>query len=266
MRISFLFSVAFSLTLYGSSVFATENIVNNQKQGESLREQLYKIISKHKVLSYKDLWKAFKKTDALPNQPNEVFDIYSYKKGKLPYVYKFFIDQCGHYKKEGDCYNREHSFPKSWWGGSLGEPMARDLFHIYPVDGFVNNMRANHPYAEVDPKSAKLSENGSMLGKAKNKLLKGVFFEPIDEFKGDLARGYFYLLTAYYDKIQDWSSPILEGNNFKPWAQKILLKWHQKDPVSDKEIKRNKRIMAIQGNYNPFIVSPKLVGKIWKNN
>jgi hypothetical protein len=104
----------------------------------------------------------------LPNQPNEVFDIYSYKKGKLPYVYKFFTDQCGHYKKEGDCYNREHSFPKSWWGGSLGEPMARDLFHIYPVDGFVNNMRANHPYAEVDPKSAKLSENGSMLGKAKN--------------------------------------------------------------------------------------------------
>jgi hypothetical protein len=46
MRISFLFSVAFSLTLYGSSVFATENIVNNQKQGESLREQLYKIITK----------------------------------------------------------------------------------------------------------------------------------------------------------------------------------------------------------------------------
>jgi endonuclease I len=64
-------------------------------------------------------------------------------------------------------------------------------------------MRANHPYAEVDPKSAKHSENGSMLGKAKNKLLKGVVFETIDEFKGDLARGYFYLLTAYYDKIQD---------------------------------------------------------------
>jgi hypothetical protein len=59
------------------------------------------------VLSYKDLWKAFKKTDALPNEPNEVFDIYSYKKGKLPYVYKFFIDQCGHYKKEGDCYNTQ---------------------------------------------------------------------------------------------------------------------------------------------------------------
>jgi endonuclease I len=77
---------------------------------------------------------------------------------------------------------------------------------------------------------------------------------------------YFYLLTAYYDKVQDWHSPILTGNNFTPWAQKILLKWHKQDPVSDKERRRNKQIMKIQGNYNPFIVSPKLVGKIWKDN
>ncbi|OIR24836.1 hypothetical protein BGC33_15025 [Bathymodiolus thermophilus thioautotrophic gill symbiont] len=227
---------------------------------------MYEIIGKHKVLSYKELWKAFKKTDPLPNQPDKVFDIYSYKKGKLPYVYKLFTDQCGHYKKEGDCYNREHSFPKTWWGGSLHKPMATDLFHIYPTDGFVNNMRAAYPYAEVDPKNAKRSLSGSLVGKAKNKHLKGIFFEPVNEFKGDLARGYFYLLTAYYDKVQNWSSPILKGNNFTPWAQKILLKWHKQDPVSDKEIKRNKQIMAIQGNYNPFIMSPGLVKKIWKDN
>ncbi len=266
MRIYFFIGVLFSVTLYGcSSAPVVGNTVDTQQQGESLRKQLFDKISKHKVLSYKDLWKTFKKTDALPNKPNKVFDIYSYKKNKLPYVYEFFVNQCGHYKKEGDCYNREHSFPKAWWGDDLGKPMAKDLYHIYPVDGYVNNMRASYPYAEVDPKGAKFSLNGSKLGKAKDKSLKGKYFEPVDEFKGDLARGYFYLLTAYYDRVQNWSSPILKGNNFTPWAQKILLRWHKNDPVSDKERKRNKQIMAIQGNYNPFIVNPKLVGKIWKD-
>jgi endonuclease I len=46
------------------------------------------------------------------------------------------------------------------------------------------------------------------MGQAKNTKLKGKFFEPIDEFKGDLARGYFYLLTAYYDKVQDWQNLV----------------------------------------------------------
>jgi hypothetical protein len=64
-----------------------------------------------------------------------VIDIYSYNGDNTAYIYKFFTDQCGHYKKEGDCYNREHSFPKTWWGGSLNVPMATDLYHIYPTDG-----------------------------------------------------------------------------------------------------------------------------------
>ncbi|CAC9461333.1 HNH endonuclease signature motif containing protein [bacterium endosymbiont of Bathymodiolus sp. 5 South] len=252
------------VTLYGCS---STPVAKEAVTGEPLREQLFHIISKHKVLKYRELWKAFKQTDALPNQPDKVFDIYSYNGDNTAYIYKFFTDQCGHYKKEGDCYNREHSFPKTWWGGSLNVPMATDLYHIYPTDGYVNNMRAAYPYAGVvNSKKTKFSTNKSKMGRAQNKKLTGKFFEPIDEFKGDLARGYFYLLTAYYDKVQDWHSPILTGNNFTPWAQKILLKWHKQDPVSDKERRRNKQIMKIQGNYNPFIVSPKLVGKIWKDN
>jgi endonuclease I len=75
------------------------------------------------------------------------------------------------------------------------------------------------------------------MGQAKNTKLKGKFFEPIDEFKGDLARGYFYLLTAYYDKVQDWRSPILTGNNFSS-IYRIFTKlghmiplWKGKNPI-----------------------------------
>jgi endonuclease I len=216
-------------------------------------------------LSYKDVWKAFAKTDPLPNQRNKVFDIYSYDKDKTPYLHTFFVDQCRHYKKEGDCYNREHSFPKGWWGGSFKKPMATDLFHIYPTDGFVNNIRSNYPYAEVNPKNAKISKNGSMLGESITQGYKQRAFEPINEFKGDLARGYFYLITAYYDRVKNWSSPMLKDGNFSQWAKKMLLKWHKQDPVSDKEKERNEQIKAIQGNYNPFIENPELVEKIWSD-
>ncbi len=263
----FIVGVVFSTTLsaYSFSPIAGDK-VDVQQQEKPLREILYEEIRKHKVLSYKGLWKAFKKTDALPDYEDKVFDIYSYKASGSPYVYTFFTDQCGQYKKEGDCYNREHSFPKAWWGGGLKTPMAKDLFHIYPTDGYVNNMRSNYPYAEVADDGAKISLNGSKLGKAKDPSLKGKFFEPIDEFKGDLARGYFYLLTAYYDRVADWKSPILKGNNLTQWAKDILVRWHINDPVSPKELERNRQIELIQGNYNPFIVHPGYVKAIWKDS
>ncbi|MBA5248854.1 MAG: hypothetical protein FE834_04885 [Gammaproteobacteria bacterium] len=265
-------ALTLSITSCGFSHSTTEDVKDNQKLVEPLRLRLFEKIKNHKVISYKQVWKAFKTTDPLPGHPDEVFDIYSYNdknSPKMAYVYKFFVDQCGAYKKEGDCYNREHSFPKAWWGGGLGKPMARDLFHIYPTDGFVNNMRSNYPYAEVDRTkegSYKRSSNGSFLGKSKNTLPKGRVFEPVKEFKGDLARGYFYLLTAYYDRVKNWSSPMLKGDNFTPWAQEMLLRWHKEDPVSKKETERNAQIKAIQGNYNPFIENPEFVEQIWNNN
>ena len=47
-------------------------------------------------------------------------------------------EQCGSYQAEGDCYNREHSWPKSWWGGAdkLSTPYT-DLHHLFPTDGKV---------------------------------------------------------------------------------------------------------------------------------
>jgi len=66
-----------------------------------------------------------------------VWDMYSDVPGGTPaYYFTFGDDQCGNYSGEGDCYNREHSFPKSWYGDVL--PMNTDLFHLYPTDGWVN--------------------------------------------------------------------------------------------------------------------------------
>ena len=71
--------------------------------------------------------------------------------------YTFGTDQCGTYGVEGDCYNREHSVPKSWF--SEQSPMKSDVWHVYPTDGKINGMRSNNPFGEVGS-GASSSKNG----------------------------------------------------------------------------------------------------------
>lgn len=91
----------------------------------------------------------------------------------------------------------------------------------------------------------------------------GNAFEPIDEYKGDLARSYFYMLTRYLNQVNGWESTMLEGNNFINWAREMLLEWAANDPVSQKEIDRNNGIYAFQENRNPFIDRPEFAALIW---
>ena len=62
--------------------------------------------------------------------------------------------ECGNYHTEGDCFNREHSWPKSWFGGfDYGFGAESDLFELYPTDGYVNGLRGNLPLGYVDTSS-----------------------------------------------------------------------------------------------------------------
>lgn len=241
--------------------------LTDEPSGDELRKELHEKIKNHVVVGYKNTWMYFPSTDLLPNTSDKVWDIYSYTEEKPPYVFTYIKNQCGSYKKEGDCYNREHSFPQSWWKGDKWQeepPMKSDLFHIYPTDGKVNGLRANYPYGIVKKGAeSKITENGSKLGASDLGCYTGTVFEPVDEFKGDLARGYFYLMTRYLPRISAWQSPVLEKDNLSDCFKKLLLKWNKQDPVSKKEIERNNNIKNIQKNYNPFIEDPSLIEKVW---
>jgi endonuclease I len=242
--------------------------------GYALKTQLHNIIKTHSSQGYSAIWQFIDKyeRDIYFEKDNSVLDRYSEKPNSIDaYNFMAVSDQCGAYRAESDCYNREHSFPKSWFGGKV-EPMTSDIHHIFASDGFVNAKRSNFPFGEVDSADF-TSTNGSRVGAAVGTLnYNGTVFEPIDEFKGDFARVYFYMATRYEDKISNWqnntshSNAVLDGSSarvFEPWVVAMLLRWHQLDPVDTLEIARNQAAYEFQGNRNPFVDHPEFVTQIW---
>jgi len=233
----------------------------NGLTGDALREELHQIIKGHTSISYDAIKDTYhEQTDKKPN--GQVWDMYSdVPGGTPPYTFNFVSgDQCGNYADEGDCYNREHSFPQAWF--SSASPMQSDLFHVYPTDGKVNGMRSSYPYGNVAT-ATKTSENGSKLGSSATAGYSGTVFEPLDEYKGDFARTYFYMVTRYSDIASGWSSDMLTGNNLSSWAIDLMVEWDDLDPVSQKEIDRNNAVYNIQNNRNPYIDDPQFVTDIW---
>jgi len=243
-----------------------------------LKTALHEIIKGHAVQGYGALWGfyAANSLDVYYENDGSIIDIYSENpNGTDSYNYTAITDQCGSsgFNSEGDCYNREHSFPRSWFGGAI-EPMNSDVHFIFATDGQVNSHRSSYPYGEVGTNEI-VSNNGSRRGTAQSGLgYSGTVFEPIDEFKGDLARAAFYVATRYENIIAGWeantqfSDAVLNGTNtlvFETWYINLLKQWHQQDPVSQKERDRNDAANIYQGNRNPFVDNPQFVEAIWGN-
>lgn len=234
--------------------------------GATLKTSLYNIIKNHNVRTYTNLWTDFQSTDKRAD--GKVWDMYS----TCNLIFVTNQDNGTGGTTECDKYNREHSFPNSWFGGDQSSPMYTDLFHLYPTDKKVNNTRSNYIYGKVLTASY-TSSNGSKLGSSDPSTgFSGTVFEPIDEYKGDFARSYLYMATCYEDKIANWTSyqtealSILDGTTFpayKAWYVQLLLSWCEKDPVSQKEIDRNNAVYLIQNNRNPYIDHPEYVQAVW---
>ena len=236
--------------------------------GASLKTALSTIItSGHQDKGYNGLWTGYKTTDIDKNYENDgsIMDIYSEKPaGTDPYKYTPGTNQCGTYGAEGDCYNREHIVPQSLFNES--SPMVSDIHFIRATDGKVNGMRSNYPFGKVGTATF-TSKNGSKLGSSASSGYSGTVFEPIDEFKGDVARMIFYFVTRYQSKLSSFSSGNMLGSSTFPglqtWELNVLLAWHNQDPVSAAEVNRNNASYKYQGNRNPFIDNPNYVNLIW---
>lgn len=247
---------------------------------------------------YDSVWLAFKHTDLRPD--GYIWEIYS----DCDFVYE--KDRTSNTSQTGECkgYNREHAMCQSWFGTAslAGKEMSSskknspgsDIFHIYPTAYGMNSRRGNRPYGEVAV-AAYTSFNGTKYGTPKSipvsNTVAGAFveastsmstnvLEPIDEYKGDIARSYFGTMVKWagewafnkaeegrviFDATIDADTHYGPENKYglTPYGVAMLIKWHRQDPVSQKEIDRNNAIQLTQGNRNPFIDYPYLAEYIW---
>ena len=275
----------FALSLFANSVTPASSLPTyykdiDGKSGKSLFDAVH-VVTKvgYSSLGYSGLWTAYRTTDVRDN--GKIWDMYS------DCSWTVGSDQCGGYSNECDCYNREHSIPKSWFGGSESGPGC-DIFQVVPTDGYVNNRRSNYAFGEVS--SASYTYDGAKLGSAKSITItggntiagntgasvscSGTVFEPRDEYKGDFARGYFGTMIKWangdYSAFTTGDGGKIFSTNYSTGAfgltkygVALLMKWHRQDPVSQKEIDRNNGIQQTQGNRNPFIDYPYLAEYIW---
>lgn len=228
--------------------------VSGKRDGE-LKTALHNLLYNHTLISsYNNLPNYFRKTDVYPpdnERYGQWWDMYS----DIPLYSNSFRGL-----------NREHSFPKSWWGGSTTTPAYIDLNHLYPSESAANMAKSNYPLGEVSGKPT--FDNGiTTVGTPVGGQGGGArqVFEPADQYKGDFARTYFYMVTCYQNLT--WKYTWMVSNNLYPtlnaWAVNLLLKWHREDPVSQKELDRNEEVYKVQANRNPFIDYPELAEYLW---
>ncbi len=223
------------------------------KKGAALKNAVYEVIKDANVLSYGSgsghTWEGFYTTDR--TDENMVIDRYSYEE-------RYF----GHIGSVVGGMNIEHSFPKSWWGGSKNQAY-QDLFNLMPSETTINSKKSNYPMGEVT--SGDIGNGCTKVGNGNNGYK---LWEPADQWKGDFARGYMYMATAYQNLT--WSGTqalqILQQGEYptlQKWAYTLYMKWARTDKVDELEIKRNDAVYAIQGNRNPFVDFPNLMEYIW---
>ena len=280
----FLFCSVFALAITAKTVTPAASLPTYYQQidgtaGKTLFDAVQKVTKVgYSSLGYDGLWGAYPYTDVHEN--GYVWDMYSDCTWK-----SLSSNRCGSYSDECDCFNREHSIPKSWYGGTTSGPGC-DIFHLVPTDGKVNGIRSNYAFGEVS--SADYNKHGNKKGSAKSITIiggntiagntgatiscSGTVFEPRDEYKGDFARGYMGALLKWAgDKAftsgegaKIFTTDFSTGSfGLTKYGVALLMKWHRQDPVSQKEIDRNNGIQQTQGNRNPFIDYPYLAEYIW---
>ena len=225
------------------------------KKGAELKTAIHNIIKKANVLEYgsgnRNTWWGFWSTDR--DERGYFIDRYSAEKEWVMSTSQ---------GAAGAGMNIEHSFPKSWWGGATVQAY-KDLYNLMPCEGIINKTKSNYPMGIVVS-----GDKGNGWTKVGEGTDGKKYWEPADPWKGDFARGYMYMATAYQDYTWkgDRALQILQQGAYptlKEWAYKLYIQWAKADKPDALEIKRNNDVAKIQKNRNPYVDFPNLMEYVW---
>jgi endonuclease I len=237
------------------------------KKGANLLSTLHSIIDNHTVIPYSSLEDYYPHIDFFYNaelEKDTLWDIYSTCTFTMDHANRQQSDFC-------HGWNKEHTVCQSWFGNG---DMVSDLFQVLPTDARVNNLRSNWPYGETDTRNDKVTKGVKALGHLGGSSFPGytnigTVYEPDDQYKGDIARIYFYMVARYLDEYLNASNGstmftyVQNTTGLTDYSVALLMKWHRQDPVSQKEINRNDSVYQFQFNRNPFVDYPYLAEYIW---
>ena len=274
----------FSLFFFGFKIMAVPgtyySTIDSTKSCANFKTQLFHLISSNVTLvPYGSVDNNYNHTDYKAAEIGGGFVIVDRYSSEIPAG----LDSCNFRYPTGFCgsnaaavqcvcYQKEHVFPSSWFGGTSMYYAYTDMHFIWPADAYSNFKKGNVPLGYVNSANY-TSYNGTKVGTSNTSLNYGynssLVFEPNDAFKGDFARAYLFFVTRYEDSIpsllgRSTSGNVLDGTKypaFDPWILKLCVKWSKQDPPSAFEIKRNDSVYGIQGNRNPYIDYPHWVEK-----
>lgn len=144
--------------------------------------------------------------------------------------------------------NIEHVFPMSWvtWKLKCGKRqqcretsdefnlIEADLHNLYPARADINEIRSAHAFAIIPGERREFGDCDFEIDEVAG------LVEPRPAIRGEIARAMLYMADRYHLYL-------------KKSLRTLLLKWHEEDPVTDAERRRNQLIAQIQGNENHWI-------------
>ena len=200
----------------------------NGKKGAELKNAFFDIIKNPSVIDYDSLWNAYNTSDARTLDEKEIiWDMYSAISRYPLYTYPHGTGSGNTEGQKG--IQREHSMPKAWFNPVARtsskasknyediHPLYSDLVHLIPTDAVCNNNRSDLCYGEISADKVEWSSGEGFSKKSKQNgcstpgwaeqaanPAKTRVFEPNDDYKGDLARIYFYMATCYQPGYFAW--------------------------------------------------------------
>jgi len=154
--------------------------------------------------------------------------------------------------------NLEHCYPQS--KGAKRDEAQADMHHLFPSRVPVNSARGSDPFRDIPDNQTQnwfyktLTQNNIP---SSNKALysedSNNAFEPREDFKGNVARAYFYFYTMYRAEADTADPDFFEDQ------LSTLCDWHSLDPVDSLEWVRTLKIAGYQDNKpNPFVLDCRL--------
>ena len=155
--------------------------------------------------------------------------------GKSFQSWKLGHERCKSWKKKRKNY-------KSYKGRKCAKKVSKDfrrmsgdLYNLFPAVGAINAYRSNYSFTD------EIQILTPMFGSCDLKIIDRQI-EPRPAIKGNIARIYFYMDSAYPNRG-------IIGNK----RRKMFEYWNKIDPVDKEECLWAKKIKEIQGNENPYI-------------